>query len=218
MAGCCHNDHCHSDNDPHRGNVAYKRVLWAVLAINATMFLVEVAGGLIAGSTSLQADALDFLGDAGNYAISLAVVGLTLRTRAMAALVKGATMGIFGLWVCGTIVWNTVTGIVPEPITMGTIGLVALAANAACFGLLWAYRSGDANMRSVWVCSRNDVLANIAVLLAAVGVFGTGTAWPDLLVAAIMAALALQGSVTVVRHARRELGSMPGMRVRVSQP
>ncbi len=218
MTGCCHNDDCHSGGDPHRGNVGYKRVLWAALAINAVMFLVEIAGGVVAGSTSLQADALDFLGDAGNYAISLAVVAMTLRTRAMAALVKGATMGAFGLWVCGTIVWNTVTGAVPEPYMMGTIGLVALAANAVCFGLLWAYRAGDANMRSVWVCTRNDVLGNIAVLLAAIGVFGTGTAWPDLLVAAIMAALALQGSVTVVRHARQELGSTTGIRVTARQP
>ena len=114
-------------------------------------------------------------------------------------------MGLFGLWVIGTVVWHSVIGIVPEPATMGVVGLAALAANAACFGLLWAYRAGDANMRSVWVCSRNDVIGNFAVLLAALGVFGTGTGWPDVIVAAVMASLAVQGAIVVVRHASQEL-------------
>src|SRR5215510_8180552 len=203
MAECC----CPPplNLDPHRGNQAYRRVLWAVLAINAAMFLVEIGAGLAAGSASLQADALDFLGDAANYAISLFVVGLVLRYRAMAALVKGATMGVFGLWVIGTVVWHALHGTLPSAFTMGAVGVAALAANVASFGLLWAYRKGDANMRSVWICTRNDVLGNIAVMLAALGVFGTGTAWPDLVVATAMALLALTGSWTVVRQARAEL-------------
>jgi Co/Zn/Cd efflux system component len=128
----------------------------------------------------------------------------------MAALAKGLTMGAFGLWVIGTVVWHAAMGTVPEPITMGIIGMVALLANAACVALLYAYRGGDANMQSVWICSRNDVLGNFAVLLAALGVFGTGTGWPDLSVAAIMATLALQGAWIVVRQARGELQSPAG--------
>jgi Co/Zn/Cd efflux system component len=205
MADCC----CvppPASLDPHRQNAgAYRRVLWAVLAINAVMFFVEIGAGLAAGSASLQADALDFLGDAANYAISLVVVGMALRYRAAAALAKGATMGLFGLWVLGAAVWHAVHGTLPSALTMGAVGFAALAANAASFGLLWAYRGGDANMRSAWICTRNDVLGNLAVLLAALGVFGTGTGWPDVIVAAVMAALALQGSVVVLRHAWAEL-------------
>jgi Co/Zn/Cd efflux system component len=197
-------NHCHAA-DPHRGNPVYRRILWAVLAINAGMFLVEIGAGLAAGSASLQADALDFLGDAGNYAISLFVVGMALRYRAMAALAKGGTMGVFGLWVIGTIGWHALHGTLPNAFTMGTVGFAALAANAASFGLLWAYRGGDANMRSAWICTRNDVLGNLAVLLAAAGVFGTGTGWPDIIVAAIMAGLALQGAGIVVRQSLAEL-------------
>jgi Co/Zn/Cd efflux system component len=184
---------------------AFKRVLWAVLGINAAMFVVEVGAGLAAGSASLQADALDFLGDAANYGISLLVVGMALRYRASAALAKGASMGLFGLWVIGTVVWHAVHGTLPSAFTMGAVGFTALAANAASFGLLWAHRRGDANMRSAWICTRNDVLGNLAVLLAALGVFGTGTGWPDIVVAAIMAALALQGATIVVRQSLAEL-------------
>jgi Co/Zn/Cd efflux system component len=196
---------CKSSVDPHRGDKGYRRVLWTVLAINAAMFAVEVVAGLAAGSASLQADALDFLGDTGNYAISLFVAGMTLRYRATAALIKGVTMGAFGLWVVGTLLWHAVHGTLPSAVTMGAVGTAALAANAASFGLLWAYRSGDANMRSAWVCTRNDVLGNLAVLAAAVGVFGTGTGWPDILVAAIMAALAIQGAWVVINQSRTEL-------------
>jgi Co/Zn/Cd efflux system component len=205
MADCC----CTPpplNLDPHRGNAAiYRRVLWIVLAINAVMFLVEIGAGLAAGSASLQADALDFLGDAANYAISLIVVGMALRYRATAALAKGGTMGLFGLWVIGTVIWHSVHGTLPSAFTMGAVGFAALAANAASFSLLWAYRGGDANMRSAWICTRNDVLGNLAVLLAALGVFGTGTGWPDVIVAAIMAALALQGAATVVQQSLKEL-------------
>jgi Co/Zn/Cd efflux system component len=169
------------------------------------MFLVEIGAGLAAGSASLQADALDFLGDTANYAISLTVVGMPLRYRASAALAKGATMGLFGLWVIGTVIWHTVHGTLPSAFTMGAVGFAALAANAASFGLLWAYRGGDANMRSAWICTRNDVLGNLAVLLAALGVFGTGTGWPDVIVATIMAGLALQGANIVVQQSLREL-------------
>jgi len=201
-ADCC--DRCHLP-DPHRGNQAYRRVLWAVLAINAVMFLVEIGAGVAAGSASLQADALDFLGDAANYVISLFVVGMALRYRATAALAKACTMAVFGLWVVGTVIWHAALGTLPSAFTMGTVGFAALLANAASFGLLWAYRGGDANMRSAWVCTRNDVLGNLAVLLAAAGVFGTGSGWPDVVVAAIMAALALQGSAVVARQSIGEL-------------
>ncbi|UPK20350.1 cation transporter [Bradyrhizobium sp. 131] len=188
-----------------KSDAAYRRVLWTVLAINAAMFAVEVVAGLAAGSASLQADSLDFLGDAANYAISLLVVGMTLRYRAGAALAKGATMGMFGLWVVATVIWHILHGTLPSAFAMGTVGAAALIANAASFGLLWAYRHGDANMRSAWICTRNDVLGNLAVLLAAVGVFGTGTGWPDIVVAAVMSLLAIQGAVVVVRKASREL-------------
>src|SRR5499426_1410616 len=206
-ASCCNQ----TSADPHRGDQGYRRVLWAVLAINAVMFAVEVAAGVAAGSASLQADALDFLGDAGNYAISLFVVGMALRYRATAALLKGATMGVFGLWVIGTVVWHALHGTLPSAFTMGTVGLAALFANAASFGLLWAYRTGDANMRSAWICTRNDVLGNLAVLLAAAGVFGTGTGWPDIIVAVIMAGLALQGAATVIRQSLGELRQPVGV-------
>jgi Co/Zn/Cd efflux system component len=196
---------CDQIIDPHRGDERYRRVLWAVLAINVAMFAIEVAAGLAAGSASLQADALDFLGDAGNYAISLFVVGMALRYRATAALLKGATMGVFGLWVLGVTAWHVWHGTLPEAFTMGAVGTAALLANAASFGLLWAYRAGDSNMRSAWICTRNDVLGNLAVLLAALGVLGTGTGWPDLIVATVMALLALQGAAVVLTQSQAEL-------------
>src|SRR5436309_4172837 len=201
-ASCCHD--CH-EQDPQRGNPAYRRVLWIVLAINAVMFAVEIGAGLTAGSASLQADALDFLGDAANYAISLLVVGMALRYRAMAALAKGSTMGLFGLWVLGVTAWHAWYGTIPQAVTMGAVGLAALVANIASFGLLWRHRGGDANMQSAWICTRNDVLGNLAVLLAALGVFGTGSGWPDTIVAAIMATLAIQGAALVIRQAGAEL-------------
>jgi Co/Zn/Cd efflux system component len=183
----------------------YRRVLWAVLAINGVMFAVEVIAGLAAGSASLQADALDFLGDAANYAISLLVVGMALRYRASAALAKGCTMVAFGLWVVVMVIWHISLGTLPSAFTMGTVGIAALVANAVSFGLLWTSRHGDSNMRSAWICTRNDVLGNLAVLLAALGVFGTGTGWPDVIVAAIMAGLALQGASLVIGQALGEL-------------
>src|SRR5262249_53239867 len=151
MADCC----CTPpplNLDPHRDNAAaYSRILCGVLAINAVMFLIEIGAGLAAGSASLQADALVFLGVAANYAISLTVVGMALRYRALAALAKGATMGLFGLWVIGTVIWHALHGTFPNAFTMGAVGFAALAANATSFGLLWACRGGDANMRSAWI-------------------------------------------------------------------
>lgn len=179
-------------------------MLWIVLVINAGMFTLELAAGMIAGSAALQADALDFLADAAHYAISLAVIGAGLRWRAGAAWVKGASMGLFGLWVLGTILWHIAKGSVPDAPTMGVIGILALVMNLICLHLLTAFRAGDANMRSVWICSRNDVIANGAVLLAAAGVFGTGHGWPDLTVAGLMATLALHGAWQIMRDARRE--------------
>jgi Co/Zn/Cd efflux system component len=209
MSSCC--SHCDLP-DPKQTTV-YRRVLWAVLAINAVMFFVEIGAGLAAGSSSLQADALDFLGDTANYAISLFVVGMALRYRATAALVKGATMGVFGLWVIATVVWHVLHGTLPSAFAMGAIGFAALLANAASFALLWAHRGGDANMRSAWICTRNDVIGNIAVLLAAAGVFGTGTGWPDFVVATIMAGLALQGAVIVLRQSMAELRQARGFAI-----
>src|ERR1700704_7061520 len=196
---CC--DHCHEPD--RQRDAAYRRVLWIVLAINAAMFAIEIGAGLAAGSASLRADALDFLGDAANYGISLLVVGLALRYRAIAALGKGATMMAFGIWVLAVTVWHLFHGTLPQAFTMGAIGLAALLANLASFGLLWAFRGGDANMRSAWICTRNDVVGNLAVLAAALGVLGRGTGWPDLTVAAVMATLALQGqgAWTVLRQA-----------------
>ena len=212
---CCGHHH---EADAHRADPGYRRVLWIVLAINAAMFAVEIGAGLAAGSAALQADALDFLADAGNYAISLLVVGMALRYRALAALAKGLTMGVFAAWVLGIAAWNAIQGTLPGALTMGTVGFAALLANAASFGLLWAYRGGDANMRSAWICTRNDVLGNLAVLLAAAGVFGIGAGWPDLIVAATMAALAAQGAVAVIRQALSELRIGAAPPAAVAQP
>jgi Co/Zn/Cd efflux system component len=130
---------------------------------------------------------------------------MALRYRATAAPIKGGTMGLFGLWVAGTVIWHALHGTLPNAFAMGAVGFAALTANAASFGMLWAYRGGDANMRSAWICTRNDVLGNLAVLLAAAGVFGTGSGWPDVIVAAIMATLALQGAGIVIRQSVGEL-------------
>jgi Co/Zn/Cd efflux system component len=183
----------------------YRRVLWIALGVNLAMFIVEMIAGLSAGSVSLQADSLDFFGDTANYAISLFVAGMAIRNRAIAALGKGLTMGLFGMWVLASSVWKGFAGAPPEATTMGVVGFAALAANALCFVLLRAYRSGDSNMRSAWLCSRNDLIGNCAVLVSAIGVARTGAAWPDVLVAAVMATLALQGAAVVITQARAEL-------------
>lgn len=187
------------------GDRRWRCVLWIALVLNAAMFLVEIIVGVGAESRALQADALDFLGDAANYAISLGVAGMALAWRARAALVKGVTLTLLGLWVLGSTIWAIWAGTSPEPIAMGAIGVLALATNVFVALILYRYRAGDANMRSVWICSRNDAIGNIAVVAAAFGVFGTGTAWPDLAVAAIMAGLALSGGMQIIRQALREL-------------
>ena len=169
----------------------FRKALWVALIINAVMFAVEIVGGVKSGSVSLLADAVDFAGDAANYGISLAVLSLGLMWRSRAAMVKGLSMAAFGLFVVGKTVWAGLAGVPPEPVTMGAIATLALLANAGVAVMLYAFRDGDANMRSVWLCSRNDAVGNVAVMLAAAGVFGTGSAWPDLAVALIMAGLAL---------------------------
>lgn len=201
-AHCCGAERV--ETNPARDRV-YRRVLWAVLAINAAMFVFEIGAGYLAGSAALQADSLDFLSDAANYGLSLFVVGMALPVRARAALVKALSMLGFGIWVLGVAIWHIWAGTVPEAHAMGLVGTVALLANLASFGILWRFRQGDSNMRSAWLCTRNDVLGNMAVLLAALGVFGTGTGWPDILVAIIMASLAIQGAFAVLPQARREL-------------
>jgi len=200
--GCCHgHDHAHGP----RADGPYRSILWIALALNAAMFVVEIGAGVAAGSVSLLADALDFLGDAANYAVSLFVLGAALAWRARMSLVKAASMAAFGLWVAGEAMWSAFTGIVPQAITMGVVGAVALGVNLLVTLLLFRYRDGDSNMRSVWICSRNDALGNLAVMAAAAGVFGTGTGWPDIVVAAIMAGLALWGAWQVARLALAEL-------------
>ena len=173
--------------------------------INATMFAVELVGGYAAGSVSLWADAVDFLGDAFNYGISLLVLGMAVQVRARAALFKGLAMGAFGIGVLVAAAWKYSSGSVPEASTMGAIAALALLANVAVAVMLYAWREGDANMRSVWLCSRNDAIGNLGVMLAALGVFGTGSAWPDLAVAALMGGLALTASRAVIRQAYAEM-------------
>lgn len=198
-------DSCCSAPPPPDRSSAYRRVLWVALVVNAAMFGVELVAGLAAGSVSLQADALDFFGDAANYALSLSVLSLALVWRARAALVKGLSMGVFGVWVLGAAAFNILGGATPHAMTMGVVGFVALIANVGVAVLLYRFREGDANMRSVWLCSRNDAIGNAAVMVAALGVFGTGTLWPDIAVAAVMAGLALSASIETVRAALREL-------------
>ena len=183
----------------------YRKILWAALLINLAMFGIELGAGFKSGSTSLLADAIDFFGDAANYGVSLAVLSAGAMLRSRAALLKGACMMAFGVFVLARAVWVFNQGTVPEALTMGSIGLLALMANVAVAAMLYAYREGDANMRSVWLCSRNDAIGNIAVMLAALGVLGTASAWPDLLVACGMAVLALVGGWSVIQQARREL-------------
>lgn len=202
MADCCTGP-CSSDKPP--VDARYRRILWVALIVNAGMFIVELIGGWHAGSVSLLADAVDFFGDAGNYAVSLFVLGLAPVWSSRTALAKGLVMGSYGLFVLGSAAYHLASGIVPESSTMGVIGFLALVANASVAALLYAYREGNANMRSVWLCSRNDAIGNIAVMLAALGVYGTGSGWPDIAVATLMGILGLTGAWSVVKHARREL-------------
>jgi Co/Zn/Cd efflux system component len=205
MAGCS----CSNDEQFEGLTNAYKRALWAVIAINAGMFLIETGAGMLAGSQALQADALDFLGDTATYGLSLFVIGMPLIWRARAALFKGVTLGAMGLWVLGSTAYQFLVLGVPRAEVMGAIGVLALLANLTSVLLLLKYRDGDANVRSVWLCSRNDAIGNLAVVLAAGGVWTTSTAWPDLIVALLMASLFLHASIGIVRQAVGELALAP---------
>jgi len=205
MAGCCEHDACVPGADQ-KANAAWRRALWIALIVNAAMFAAEIAAGFAASSSALQADALDFLGDAANYAISLGVAGMGLAVRSRAAFAKGASLLVLGLWVIGSAGWRAAAGgSVPHAEMMGVVGFVALAANAGVAIMLFRFRRGDADRRAVWICSRNDAIGNVAVIAAALGVFGTGTLWPDVIVAAVMAILAITGSWTIMRQALREM-------------
>ena len=190
---------------PPAADAAYRRVLAIALVLNAAMFFVELASGVAAGSSSLIADAVDFAGDASNYALSLGALMLVPVWRPRVALIKGLAMAAYGLFVLGLTAWHAARGTVPEPLTMGAVGALALAVNVGVAVMLYRYRTGDADMRSVWLCSRNDAIGNVAVLLAAAGVFGSASGWPDWIVAALLAGLALTSSASVVRQARREI-------------
>jgi Co/Zn/Cd efflux system component len=198
---------CHGNPVFDGMDARYRRVLWTVIAINAAMFGVETAAGHLAGSQALKADALDFLGDALTYGMSLAVIGQPLRMRATAALVKGASLVLMGLWVMASTAWQVLVLGVPSADVMGVIGFLALAANLASVGLLMRYKDGDANVRSVWLCSRNDAVGNVLVMGAAVAVWGFGSAWPDLVVAALMGSLFLTSAVQILRRAAGEYRS-----------
>ena len=204
MAGCCGHD-AKFDGV----SADYKRRLWIVIALNAVMFAVEMTAGHMAKSQALQADALDFLGDALTYGISLAVIGASVRVRTTAALAKGLSLLLMGLWVFGSTVYRVFYVGVPAAEIMGVIGFLALLTNLASVLLLVRYKDGDANVRSVWLCSRNDAIGNVAVMFAALGVWGTASGWPDLIVATIMAGLFLSSAFQIVRQAlaeRREIG------------
>lgn len=199
MAGCCgHDTKFDGVSDD------YKRRLWIVIALNAIMFFIEMAAGHLAKSQALQADALDFAGDALTYGISLAVIGTSLNARTNAALFKGVSLLLMGLWVFGSTVYRVFYVGVPTAEIMGVVGFLALLTNLASVLLLVRYKDGDANVRSVWLCSRNDAIGNVAVMFAALGVWGTATGWPDLIVATIMAGLFLSSAFQIVRQALEE--------------
>jgi Co/Zn/Cd efflux system component len=201
MAGC-HDEAC----APFDGTSAgYRRALIAVIAINATMLVIEIAAGIGAGSQALLADALDFAGDTLTYAMTLWAIGRPLATRATAALVKGASLALMALWVLGSTAWRVLVAGLPLAEVMGAIALLALLANLASVAILLRWRAGDANVRSVWLCSRNDAIGNLAVIAAAAGVWATANPWPDLAVAFAMAALFLGSSLKIVRQALGEL-------------
>ncbi len=199
MAGCCgHDAKFDGVSDDYKGR------LWIVIALNAAMFFIEMTAGHLAKSQALQADALDFAGDALTYGISLAVIGASLRARTNAALFKGVSLLLMGLWVFGSTGYRVFYVGVPTAEIMGIVGLLALLTNLASVLLLVRYKDGDANVRSVWLCSRNDAIGNVAVMFAALGVWGTATGWPDLIVATIMAGLFLSSAFQIVRQALEE--------------
>lgn len=195
---------CSHEPAPPKPNSKFRTAVWIALVINLAMFVVEIVSGAYANSSALWADSLDFFGDAVNYGISLAVLGASLYWRATVALIKGMTMALFGLVVIAKVIYAYMQGIPPEAVTMGMIGILALIANVISAWVLYAFRDGDSNMKSVWLCSRNDAIGNVAVILAAVGVFGTGSLWPDVIVAAIMAGLGLTAGYQVIKQALNE--------------
>jgi len=200
MSAGCGQDHGTFDG----ASRAFKNCLWAVIAINAAMFVVEMTAGHISKSQSLQADALDFFGDAMTYGLSLAVIGSSLKVRSNAALFKGFSLLAMGIWVFGSTVYQVFYVGTPQAEIMGMIGFLALFANVASVLLLYKFKDGDANVRSVWLCSRNDAIGNVAVIIAALGVWGTSTGWPDLAVAGLMAGLFLWSAIQIITQARRE--------------
>lgn len=199
MAKCCEN------NAKFDGiSDDYKRRLWIVIALNAAMFIIEITAGQLAKSQALQADALDFLGDSVTYAISLAVIGASIKVRTNAALFKGVSLFMMGLWVLGSTLYRVFYAEIPEAEIMGVIGFLALMANLASVLILVSYKDGDANVRSVWLCSRNDAIGNVAIMVAALSVWGTASRWPDLVVATIMSALFISSATQIVRQALKE--------------
>jgi Co/Zn/Cd efflux system component len=203
--GCCN---CAAATFDGR-SVAYRRVLWIVIVLNAAMFVVEVGAGYLARSQALQADALDFLGDAATYALTLLVIGRPAAWRANAALFKGASLGALALWIAGSTFWRAIQGGTPEPVTMSAVGALALTVNVTAALMLFRFRDGEANVRSVWLCSRNDAIGNVAVMLAGAGVWASDTAWPDLVVAAFMASLFLHSASRIVSQAIAERSENP---------
>jgi len=201
MTDCCNDKACEIEALRDRQSSTLK----TVLGINAVMFLVELTAGLISGSVSLLADSLDMLGDALVYGFSIYVVARGARMKAIAALFKGGIMAAFGLFVLGQVVYRIVFPQVPVFEAIGAIGLLALAANSICFVLLWRHRADDINMSSVWLCSRNDIVANVSVLVAAAGVWLTDSGWPDILVGLALATLFLRSALFVLRGAITEL-------------
>ncbi|MDB5749553.1 MAG: cation transporter [Massilia sp.] len=205
MSSCCSGS---SGSQPLPPDNRYRKVLWVALFVNFAMFGVELVSSFAAGSVSLLADSVDFLGDAGNYAVTLFVLGMAAVWRSRAAYAKGVVMGAFGVLVLARAMWIGLSSHVPEAQTMGVVSLLAFAANASVAWLLYAFRNGDANMRSVWLCTRNDMIGNLAVMLAALGVFGTNSGWPDIAVASVMAVLGLSAARDVIGRARSEMRSL----------
>jgi Co/Zn/Cd efflux system component len=205
---CCHDSTCSAAAPSDALNSRrWRRALWIALVVNTAFFVGEIVAGAAAGSAALQADALDFFGDASNYAISLGVAGMALAWRSRTALAKGGTLIAFALWVIASTAWHAFHGTLPRAEVMGVVGVAALIANGGVAFMLYRFRRGDANMRSVWICSRNDAAGNLAVMFAAMGVFGTGTGWPDVIVATIMGGLGLWGGWQIVNQARGEIQS-----------
>jgi Co/Zn/Cd efflux system component len=203
MSSGCHS--CSTDTRPLNYN--QKIVLWIALVLNAVMFFAELITSFVADSVALKADAIDFLGDAANYGVSLFVLGMSIGTRARASLLKAYTMAAFGLWVIGSAVFSWIAQSQPEASLMGKLGVTAMLVNLLVAGLLFKFRNGDSNMKSVWICTRNDVIGNIAVIIAAAGVVATSSGWPDLVVALGMGLLAIFSAREVIIDANRELKS-----------